>query len=321
MARGTVYLVGAGPGNPGLLTIRGRQVLRLADVVFYDGLVGRGVLRLIPRRTRKLRVAKGPRHRGRFPQARINQLLVMEAEAGRQVVRLKGGDAFLFSRGGEEAETLRKRGIRFEVVPGVTSALAGPAFAGIPLTERQYASSVAIATGRESGSPLHRAVNWAGLARSADTLVILMGVATLSRVARQLLDGGLPPDTPVAAVQWATTPRQRTLLFTLGEANGNSLRTRLRSPCVLVVGPTVVLAHRLNWNPRETRWASARFVRVAKRTEEANRISPGISSGHRRSHHSRSGRIAAPAEERDPTERASRPGQVRERRAGTRNPC
>jgi uroporphyrinogen III methyltransferase/synthase len=321
MARGTVYLVGAGPGDPGLLTIRGWQVLRLADVVFYDGLVGRGVLRLIPRRARKLRVAKGPRHRDRFPQSRINQLLVMEAEAGRQVVRLKGGDAFLFSRGGEEAEALQKRGIRFEVVPGVTSALAGPAFAGIPLTERQYASSVAIATGRESGSPFHRAVNWAGLARSADTLVILMGVATLKRVARQLLDGGLPPDTPVAAVQWATTPRQRTLLFTLGEANRNSLRTRLRSPCVLVVGPTVVLAHRLNWNPRETRWASARFARVAKRTEAANRISPGISSRHRRSYNPRSGRIGAPAEERDPTERASRPGQVRERRAGTRNPC
>ena len=138
MARGRVYLVGAGPGDPGLLTVRGQQVLRLADVVFYDGLVGREVLRLIPRRARRRRVAKGPRHQDPFPQSRINQLLVREAKAGRQVVRLKGGDAFFFSRGGEEVEALRRQGIPFEVVPGVTSALAGPAFAGIPLTERRY---------------------------------------------------------------------------------------------------------------------------------------------------------------------------------------
>ncbi len=317
MARGRVYLVGAGPGDPGLLTVRGQQVLRLADVVFYDGLVGREVLRLIPRRARRRRVAKGPRHQDPFPQSRINQLLVREAKAGRQVVRLKGGDAFFFSRGGEEVEALRRQGIPFEVVPGVTSALAGPAFAGIPLTERRYASSVTIATGRESGSPHHRPVNWAGLARSADTLVIMMGVATWKQVARQLLDGGLPPDTPVAAIRWATTPIQRTLLFTLGEADRRSLRARLRSPAVLVVGPVAALAHRLNWNVRETRWASARYLRVAKRMEKADRIPTGTASGPRQRFPSRSRRTELPVRGRGLVDQGSHLRPVGARRVRT----
>lgn len=265
MTRGRVYLVGAGPGALGLLTVRGRELLRSSEVVLYDGLVGRSVLGLIPRTARKLRVAKGPRHRDRFPQSKINELLIREALAGKRVVRLKGGDALFFSRGGEEADALRARGIPFEIVPGVTSALAGPAFAGIPLTERGFASSVAIVTGRESDSPYRPPVNWPALGRSADTLVILMGVATWSRVAGELLRSGRDPDTPVAAIRWATTTRQRTTLFTLAEAMRPSIRTRLESPSVLVVGPTVANAWRRHWFPKETRWASPRFLKVATR--------------------------------------------------------
>ena len=265
MRRGRVYLVGAGPGDPGLLTVRGREVLRKAEVVLYDGLVGRGVLRWIPRSARRLRVAKGPRHRDRFPQSRISEILVRVAMAGRRVVRLKGGDALRFSRGGEEAETLRAKGIPYEIVPGVTSALAGPSFAGIPLTERGLASSVAIVTGRESEVPHHRPVDWNGLSRSADSLVVLMGIATLPQVARALLRAGRSPETPVACVEWATTPRQRTTLFTLGEATESWLRRRLESPAVLVIGPTVIRGYRLQWYPREARWSSPRFRRLAAR--------------------------------------------------------
>ncbi len=265
MTRGKVYLVGAGPGDPGLLTVRGREVLRKAEVVLYDGLVGRRVLRWIPRGARRLRVAKGPRHRDRFQQSSISEIMLREAMSGRRVVRLKGGDALLFSRGGEEAETLRARGIPYEVVPGVTSALAGPAFAGIPLTERGVASSVAIVTGRESEVPHHRPVDWQGLSRSADSLVVLMGVANLAQIARALLRAGRPPDTPVASVEWATTPRQRTSLFTLGEATQPLVRKRLDSPSVIVIGPTVVRGYRLNWYRRESRWTSPRFRRLATR--------------------------------------------------------
>ncbi len=265
MARGRAYLVGAGPGDPGLLTIRGRQVLQLADVVLYDGLVGQGLLRLIPRGVRKLRVAKGPHSRNGYPQSDINELLVREAKAGRQVVRLKGGDALLFSRGGEEAEVLREHRIPFEVIPGISSALAAPAYAGIPVTDRRYSSSVAMVTGHESADKPNRSVHWGRLARSADTLVILMGVASWQSVAKELLDSGLDPETPVAAIRWATTRRQRTALFTLGEAGNSSLRARLQAPSVMVVGRTVALAPQLRWFREDRRSASRRFLRAAAR--------------------------------------------------------
>jgi uroporphyrinogen III methyltransferase/synthase len=267
MARGRVYLVGAGPGDVGLLTIRGQELLRTADVVYYDGLVSSQVLRQIPRTVRKVRVAKGRRERKGVPQSRINALLVSEAKAGRKVVRLKGGDPFLLSRGAEEASALRANRIPFEVVPGVTSALAAPSYAGIPVTERGWASSVAIVTGRESRTARHQTVDWGALAHSADTLVVLMGVAPFPRIARTLLKSGLPPDTPVAAIRWATTSRQRTVLFTLAEAGEKQLRPRLRSPSVFVIGPTAARAHTLHWNLQEARWSSSQFARAAKRWE------------------------------------------------------
>jgi uroporphyrinogen III methyltransferase/synthase len=252
-------------------------VLELADVVLYDGLVGRGLLQLIPRRVRKLRVAKGPRSRNGVPQSTINEILVREAKAGRQVVRLKGGDALLFSRGGEEAEMLREHRVPFEVVPGISSALAAPTYAGIPVTDRRYSSSVALVTGHESSNKPDRSVHFDRLARSVDTLVILMGVASWGSIAKELLDAGIDPDTPVAAIRWATTRQQRTELFTLGESQRPSVRARLRSPSVMVVGRTVALAPRLRWVRGERRSASRRFLQVAARSrlEPANdRVEP-----------------------------------------------
>ncbi len=312
MTRRPVYFVGAGPGAPGLLTVRGREILSSAEVVLYDGLVGRGVVALIPRGAQKLRVAKGPRHRDRFPQSKINELLIQAALAGKRVVRLKGGDALLFSRGGEEAQALRARGIPFEIVPGIPSALAGPAFAGIPLTERGLASSVAIVTGRTSSSAHHPPVNWSALGRGADTLVILMGVARWKQIAHDLLKSGRDPSTPVAAIRWATTARQRTTLFTLREASRPTIEARLESPSVLVVGATVVHAWRLNWYPMETRWASPLFLKLVARTRrEFPSVDPEDEG------HSRSAGARAPPES-SPTRRGTR--HVRRHRQKPRGP-
>lgn len=274
MKRGKVYLVGAGPGDPGLLTLRARELLGRADVVLYDGLVSRGVLRWIPRTAQKRRVAKGPTRRDRFPQSEIDRLMVAEATAGKTVVRLKGGDPLLFSRGGEEAEWLRAHGIRFEIVPGVSSALAAPAYSGITLTERGLASSVAFVTGHGSDAPPQHDVDWTRLAHGVDTLVIMMGVATLKTVAARLRAAGLAAETPVAAIQWGTTRRQRSWRFTLEEAARGAVAARIESPSVLVIGPTVLRAYRRNWYPQERRWASPGFLRTVRTADRPARARP-----------------------------------------------
>src|SRR5438876_8090614 len=204
MRVGRVALVGAGPGDPGLLTIRGRKLLRGADVVVYDRLVHPRVVDLAP--PEALRIFAG-KARGvhALPQADINALLVTHARRGRRVVRLKGGDPFVFGRGGEEALALARAGVPFEVVPGVTAAVAVPAYAGIPLTYRGVAASFAVVTGHEEACKREASVDWARLARAADTLVVLMGVGALPRIARELIAHGRPPATPVALVRWGTT--------------------------------------------------------------------------------------------------------------------
>ena len=202
-ASGTVYLVGAGPGDPGLLTVRGRQLLEQADVVVYDHLVGPGVLRFGRPQSKLVNVGKQG-GRPSTQQAAINRLLVREARAGRRVVRLKGGDPFVFGRGGEEALALRKARVPFEVVPGVTSAIAVPAYAGIPVTHRQAASSLAIVTGHEDPSKPDSTIRWEPLATGCDTLVFLMGVATLPKIAQQLQRHGRAAGTPCAVIEWGT---------------------------------------------------------------------------------------------------------------------
>ena len=211
-------MVGAGPGDPGLLTLGGLLRLREADVVIYDRLVSDEVLSLIPSDVVKIYGGKDPGSTGREKQDKLNELMLKEAESGRKVVRLKGGDPFLFSRGGEEAEFLRDHGVKFEVVPGVSSALAAPAYAGIPLTHRGYSSSVTVVTGREAG-PKGK-LDWAKISGGSDVVVVLMGAARLKEIATKLLNAGKPADTPVAAIMWRTTKRQRTMTTTI-QADAN----------------------------------------------------------------------------------------------------
>ncbi len=233
-----------------LLTLRALEVIRIADVVVYDRLVGEEILQLVPERALKFYVGKTPQ-RHLVPQEEINDLLISQAKMGKNVVRLKGGDPFIFARGGEEVQALKAAKTDFEIVPGITSAFAAPAYAGIPLTHRNYSSSVAIVTGHQGQSKHETAIKWARLASSVDTIVIVMGVATLRKIAGELITGGLSPETPVAAIEWATTKKQKTLIFKLGEAAKGEICGSLKSPSVIVVGKVVSLAGEPIWAHKE----------------------------------------------------------------------
>jgi uroporphyrin-III C-methyltransferase len=242
---GTVYLVGAGPGDPGLLTIRAHDLLASCDAVVYDYLVNPEILRHAPVRAERIYVGKVGGGR-QTPQDEINAQLISLARQAKRVVRLKGGDPFLFGRGGEEAEALRAAGIPFEVVPGVSSALAVPAYAGIPLTHRALASSVAVVTGARAGDGA-----WSQRLREvagADTIIILMGISHLDEIAADLTAAGRSADTPAAVIRWGTYEGQQTVTGTLGtiarEAECAGLR---RAPAVIVIGETVSLRDHLNW--------------------------------------------------------------------------
>ena len=240
----TVYLVGAGPGDPGLLTRRGADLLARADVVVYDRLVDAALLALAPPGALLVDAGRagGGASAGTGRQEEIDALLALHGGQGRTVVRLKGGDPFLFGRGGEEAEALTRAGVAWEVVPGVSSATAVPAYAGVPVTHRGLSTSVTVVTGRVGGSG-GGGVDWEALARIDGTLVVLMGMANRSEIARRLVAGGRPADTPVAVVEWGTTPRQRTARTTLaGLADVD-----LGAPAVVVVGPVAGLD--LTWAP------------------------------------------------------------------------
>jgi uroporphyrinogen III methyltransferase / synthase len=243
--QGTVALVGAGPGDPGLITVRGLELLRRAQVVVYDRLVHPSLLAEAPRARRVFAGKASGRHT--LPQEQINALLIMHARRGRRVVRLKGGDPFVFGRGGEEADALARAGIPFEVVPGVSSAVAVPAYAGIPLTHRGVASSFAVVTGHEEACKRESSVDWARLARSVDTLVVLMGVKALPGIAAELIAHGRPASTPVALVRWGTTDVQETVTGTLGDIAARAARARLEPPVVIVIGDVVALRARLQW--------------------------------------------------------------------------
>lgn len=240
----TVYLVGGGPGDPGLLTVRASELLEQADVVVYDRLSQESLLDRAPDRAELIDVGKAPGH-ARRSQHEINELLVCYGRAGAEVVRLKGGDPFVFARGGEEAEALQAAGVDFEVVPGVTSAIAVPAYAGIPVTRRHSSTSVTIVTGHEDpAAGEDGTVNWEAVAQVGGTIVVLMGVARIRAIAEALMEGGRSPDTPVAAVQWGTRPHQRTVRATLGTIADKELGT----PSVIVVGE--VAASELAWFER-----------------------------------------------------------------------
>lgn len=243
MEIGKVYLVGAGPGDPGLLTIRGLELLRKAEVVIYDRLVSPLVLEEAPPGAVRIFAGKLTGSHS-LPQEEINRLLISHAGQGKQVIRLKGGDPFVFGRGGEEAEALAEAGIPFEVVPGVSSAVAVPAYAGIPLTHRKFSSSFAVVTGHEC----HKAepsIDWGRLATAVDTLVVLMGIKNLPKIVAELLAHGKSPDTPVALIRWGTTEEQETIIGTLADIHDKA--KALRAPVVIVIGEVVSLQDKLRW--------------------------------------------------------------------------
>lgn len=240
--QGTVYLVGAGPGDPGLLTIKARDLLASCDVVIYDNLVNPEMLSHVPFQAERIYVGKigGGRQ---TPQDQINHLLIKHAQTGARVVRLKGGDPFLFGRGGEEAEALRRAGVRFEVVPGISSALAVPAYAGIPLTHRDFSSSVTVV----SGSRARDGATCINANLSADTIVILMGVTNLRAIVGDLIAAGRSIETPAAVIRWGTYEGQQTVTETLGKIAVEAERVGLKAPAVIIVGEVVRLRERLNW--------------------------------------------------------------------------
>jgi uroporphyrinogen III methyltransferase/synthase len=244
--RGIVYLVGAGPGDPGLLTVKGKECLEQADVVLYDYLANPALLLHAPANAEHIYV--GRRGRGRYQeQSEINRLLIERAKSGQVVVRLKGGDPFVFGRGGEEAEAVAAAGVPFEVVPGVTAAVAVPAYAGIPVTHRTLASTMTIVTGHEDPSKGTTVIDWPKLAGTSGTLVFMMGMKTLPMIVARLLKDGRSPETPVAAVRWGTRADQRTIIGTLRDIVVKTQQARLEPPTVIVVGEVVKLREQLNW--------------------------------------------------------------------------
>ncbi len=236
----TVYLVGAGPGDPGLITVRGAEVLGRADVVVHDRLSAHALLDLAPTHAELIDVGKRA-GAASTPQDDINALLVERGRTGATVVRLKGGDPFVFARGGEEAAALDSAGVPYEVVPGITSAIAVPAYAGIPVTRRYSSTSVTIVTGHEDPTKEDPSVDWEALARVGGTIVVLMGAAHLPEISSRLIAGGLDPDTPAAAVRWGTRPDQTTIVATLGTI----AQCEVRPPSTVVIGD--VVRDRLAW--------------------------------------------------------------------------
>lgn len=265
--QGTVYLIGSGPGDPGLLTVKGKELLSRADVVIYDYLANPHFLEWTREGAELIYVGKkGGDHT--MSQDRINRLIVEKAREGKSVVRLKGGDPFIFGRGGEEAEKLARAGVDFEVVPGVTSAISVPAYAGIPLTHRDYTPTVAFVTGHEDPLKERSGIAWDKLATGVGTLVFLMGVGNLAHIADRLMKHGRPGSTPVAVIRRGTTAEQSTWLGTLQDIGRIAEENRIRPPAIIVVGEVVQLRQALNWF--ETKPLFGRRIVVTRAREQAS---------------------------------------------------
>ena len=241
-----VYLVGAGPGDPGLITVKGRECIENADVVIYDYLAAPALLKYARNSAELIYVGKkGGDHT--LSQEGINALLVKKAQEMKTVTRLKGGDPFIFGRGGEEAEALIAHGIEFEVVPGVTSAVAAPAYAGIPLTHRKHTATIAFITGHEDPTKAASNIHWPSLAKGIGTLVFFMGIKNLADIVAKLTQHGKPSDTPVAIVRWGTTPQQQTICGTLNTIVDVAQQNGIKPPALIVVGSVVNLRHQMQW--------------------------------------------------------------------------
>ncbi|MBU1599386.1 uroporphyrinogen-III C-methyltransferase [bacterium] len=265
--KGKVYLVGAGPGDVGLLTLRGLECIKEAEVIIYDALVNQRLLSFAKSGAELVYVGKiSGKHT--LSQNEINQLLVKKANEGKMVVRLKGGDPFIFGRGGEEAEFLVDRGVPFEVVPGVTSSLACPSFAGIPLTQRGITSSLTILTGQEDPTK-ESSIDWKRMATLDGTIVILMGAENLAEIAKELIRAGKQEDTPIAVIRWGTTPRQETIVSTLKEI----IKEDIAPPAVIVIGEVVRLREKLAWFEKKPLFGKTFLItRASKSADELSKL-------------------------------------------------
>ena len=246
---GTVYLVGAGPGDPGLITVKGLELIRRADVLVYDRLIPRELLDHARPNAEKIDVGKLPQQH-RLPQDEINRLLIERAQQGRTVVRLKGGDPFVFGRGGEEALACHAAGVPFVVVPGVTSAIAVPAYAGVPVTHRHVTAAFTVFAGHEDPNRTAPSIDYAALAAAArlGTLVLLMGVTHLEQIAAQLLQEGIDGDKPVLCIEWGTTDRQRVIEGTLSTIAARAQEASLQPPAITVIGDVAALRNQgIDW--------------------------------------------------------------------------
>ena len=268
-AKGTVYLVGAGPGDVGLFTRRGAELLARAEVVVFDALVNQDLLRLAPKSAEFIYGGKRAAAHA-IPQAELNQLLITKAKEGKTVVRLKGGDPYIFGRGGEEAEELAAAKVPFEVVPGVSSFVAGPNYAGIPVTHRDHCSSFTVLTGHEDPTKEESSIDWAQLAKSTGTKVVLMGVERIRRIAEQLIAHGMAAETPVALVRWGTTGRQQSIEGTLANIADVVDQAKFVAPAVTIIGGVVKLRGKLNWF--EKRPLFGQRIVVTRTREQASEL-------------------------------------------------
>ncbi|HWF18940.1 MAG TPA: uroporphyrinogen-III C-methyltransferase [Verrucomicrobiae bacterium] len=268
-SKGTVYLVGAGPGDAGLLTLRGAELLGRAEVVVYDALVNRDLLRMAPKNAEIIYAGKRSADHA-IPQEELNNLLVAKAREGKIVVRLKGGDPYIFGRGGEEASQLAQANIAFEVVPGISSTVAGPNYAGIPITHREHCSSYTVITGHEDPTKDESSIDWAEVAKISGTKVILMGVSRIREIAGKLVEHGLDASTPVAMVRWGTTGRQQSIEGTLATIADVVEKTQFSAPAVTVIGDVVKLRKTLNWYERRPLFGK-RIV-VTRTREQASEL-------------------------------------------------
>ena len=271
---GKVYLVGAGPGDPGLITVRGKSLLERAEVAVYDYLASKKLLKHLPASAEQIYVGKKGGVQHTHTQDDINQMLVDHARAGKMVVRLKGGDPFIFGRGGEEVEQLQQAGVPFEVVPGVTSATAAATYAGIPITHRDYTATVAFVTGHEDPTKENSNVDWSKLATGVGTLVVYMGIKNLPLIVENLIKHGRDPKTPVAVVRWASTPEQQSVVGTLETIAGIVTDRGIKPPSLIIVGEVVNLRDTIDWF--EKRPLFGKKIIVTRTREQASELVAGL---------------------------------------------
>ncbi len=270
---GTVYLVGSGPGDSGLLTIKGMELISSADVIVHDYLAGNFWQQFARKDAELIYVGKkGKNHT--LEQTDINSLIISKAKEGKSVCRLKGGDPYVFGRGGEEAEELVQAGIPFEVVPGITSAISAPAYAGIPVTHRDHASQVTFITGHEDPTKEESAMNWHNLAENPGTLVFLMGVKNIENISASLIKAGKDPNTPAALVRWGTTPKQQSLFSTLKKIPAEAERRKFAAPAVLVVGTVVGLHEKLDWFERKPLFGKK--ILITRSREQSRKMAESV---------------------------------------------